>query len=84
MTSLLTMIVLPLWLKLRTFNSIENKSIHIHIVNAPIGDCSDEVSAYEKASTILLDLYSLDTPLFRCSAHAAERNLKIWKVRDNV
>ena len=57
----------------------EVKNGHIHIdmsMNLPIGNCGDGVSVNNKAARLMRELYGLNSPDFRCSAHAADGSLK--------
>ena len=44
--------------------------------NLPVGNCGDGVSKNSKAIGLMNELYGINAPDFRCSAHAAYGSLK--------
>ena len=54
---------------------IENKVVRITVNSPPIGNCGDGASVNGKAARVLSELYGIQSPSFRCSAHAADGTL---------
>ena len=64
----------PTYFKLGTLVKIDEEKLEIHIElskNMPIANTGDGVSVHKKAAQILLELYGMKCPDFRCAAHIA-------------
>ena len=69
--------MLQSYFKLGTVLHVNDNEIHLKMsTKLPIGNCSDGVSANQKAARILKEIYGMSKLDFRCSSYASDGSLK--------